>query len=603
MELASISQSASSRVLEATGLAWTGIWRSGKLLRSDIVHATQSLMHWTKLTAVFSGLLGAGGLFGINRMAASVAGQRTSAAGLGISYGEQANFLTNFGRLGNAEGILQGFSEAETDVSKKYALRQYLGHAESDDPARDFAEGLGRFKNFVDQYKNQNELLGPALQARGYDKLGIGIEQARIAQGMSAAEIAQLSRGYRGDLAGRLGLSDTDAKKWAEFSTQMEKAGREIETVFAKGAIKLAKPLEHLSESFIHLTENLLKDGSPIAGWIKGLGKGLQNFADTLGTNAFQAKASKLGQDVADVVKLFDAIIAKYPTALAIATGSAGANLFRGTAAAIGGGLARSGAVGSLGAGAAAAGALGATVYPQPLNEGEDKRARQRRFHQGSGGPPMPPGVFPERVPAKPGSLSDRSAIWLDSSAMVRIHHPRRYQGHMKVGDRTFDYASGSENRGRGSSPFRDHPITEFDPSAMHGRGGGAFRARDVFDPQTGDRRGVVEIHMSRQEDISRVETAGCFGIPQSEWGGAKTAIQRYMRDHGGATLRVYPNGNAEVVPSHSRLASYALVKHGRRASFGHPHVTGHHPATIGRVEKTLTVEDHTGGMVTVVPQ
>ena len=29
-------------------------------------------------------------------------------------------------------------------------------------------------------------------------------------------------------------------------------AGREIETVFAKGTIKLAKPLEHLSKSFIN---------------------------------------------------------------------------------------------------------------------------------------------------------------------------------------------------------------------------------------------------------------------------------------------------------------------------------------------------------------
>lgn len=28
----------------------------------------------------------------------------------------------------------------------------------------------------------------------------------------------------------------------------------------------------------------------------------------------------------------------------------------------------------------------------------------------------------------------------------------------------------------------------------------------------------------------------------------------------------------------------------------------GHHPATIGRAEKTLTIEDHTGGLVTVVP-
>ena len=60
---------------------------------------------------------------------------------------------------------------------------------------------------------------------------------------------------------------------------------------------------------------------------------------------------------------------------------------------------------------AAAIGALGATIMPQPLNEGEYERARQKRFHQGSSGPPMPVGVFPEKVPAKPGSLSDKSAI------------------------------------------------------------------------------------------------------------------------------------------------------------------------------------------------
>jgi hypothetical protein len=28
----------------------------------------------------------------------------------------------------------------------------------------------------------------------------------------------------------------------------------------------------------------------------------------------------------------------------------------------------------------------------------------------------------------------------------------------------------------------------------------------------------------------------------------------------------------------------------------------GHHPATIGHAQKTLTIEDHTGGMVTMVP-
>jgi hypothetical protein len=39
-----------------------------------------------------------------------------------------------------------------------------------------------------------------------------------------------------------------------------------------------------------------------------------------------------------------------------------------------------------------------------------------------------------------------------------------------------------------------------------------------------------------------------------------------------------------------------------RRQTFGHQH-RGHHLATIGRAEKPVVVEDHTGGMVTVVPQ
>jgi hypothetical protein len=128
---------------------------------------------------------------------------------------------------------------------------------------------------------------------------------------MSREEVAQLGRSYQSDLATRLGLPPDVAKKWTEFSMQMEGAGHEIETVFARGAVKLTKPLEHLSESFTHLVENLLKDGSPLAGWIKRLGKGLHNFAGTLGSGATQAKAAELGKDIADVVRWFEAIHGK----------------------------------------------------------------------------------------------------------------------------------------------------------------------------------------------------------------------------------------------------------------------------------------------------
>jgi hypothetical protein len=136
-------------------------------------------------------------------------------------------------------------------------------------------------------------------------------------------------------------------------------------------------------------------------------------------------------------------------------------------------------------------------------------------------------------------------------------HHPARYQGTLSVDGQTFDYASGSWNRGRGSSPFGEHPITNFDPSAMHGRGGGAFRTQDVYDPQTGDKRGAVEIHMSTQDDITKVETAGCYGIPRSEWPAAKAAIQHFLVTHPeGATLRVNPDGRAEIASRNDKAST-----------------------------------------------
>jgi hypothetical protein len=391
------------KIADVAAATWAGMATSGKLFSGNIVHATQSLMHWS----VFSGILGAGGLFGINRMAASVAGQRTSAAGLGISYGEQASFLTNFGRLGNAEGILQGFSEAETDVSKKYALRHYLGHTESGDPAKDFAEGLSRFKGLVD--KTPTQLLETTLHSLGYDKLGIGTETARIIKGTSRGEIGEISSGYHTDLASRLGLPPDVAKKWVDFTTKIEKAGEDINTVLWKRTGNLTKPLEHLSESFINLTGNLLKEGSPISGWIKGVGHGLHEFADTLGSGAAQKKAADLGRDVADIVKLFDAIIAKFPTALAIATGSAGANLFRGTAAAIGTGLARSAVTGPFGAGAAVA---GATAWGMnKLMPQHPERLRRGQEYENAGGSPTSP--HPALTEHKRQALRDQPwGVW-----------------------------------------------------------------------------------------------------------------------------------------------------------------------------------------------
>lgn len=616
--------------LDAAAVSWVGMLKTGKLFAGHIVHSTQSLLRWTKLTALFSGIIGAGGLFGINRMAANVAEKRTSATGLGVSVGELQSFNANFGRLGNAEGILGGFAEAETDVSKKWALQQYLGGEPSGDPARDFAAGLRKFKTFVDQYKGDRlQSLGPQLEARGYTQLGITPETARIIQGTPEAEIEQLIRGYQGGVAGRLGISDADAKKWTDLTQQMEAAGYQIEDVFARRAVGLTGPLSHLSDAFASLVTNLLNNDK-IREWIGDLGRGVKEFANYLGSDAARSKVTEVGKAIHDIVDMFDdALIAKAPNAAAL-VGIALAARFGGSAAvATGTAAARSGIVGTLGraagvvlgpVGVVAAGGLAATA--SPTNESITELERQRRFHQGRPQPTPLGGREDERTrqeheggkqeptrgPATQREKSERPS-W--ETPWNREVHPLRYQGKLRVGDETFDYASGSERMGRGSSPFGEHPITSFDTHALGGRGGGAFRTEDVYDPQTGDRRGAVEIHMSHQDDVSRIETHGCFGIPQSQWGGAKRSIMQYMKEHGGATLRVFPNGNAEIVPRKSPIANYADSKPAPESprsellnrSSSAPRsplvdVLGHHPATVGRTPPPVSIMDNTGGQV-----
>jgi len=355
--VAEVAQVAGNKVLDAAAASLGLLSTHGKHFAANIVRSTQSLMKWTKLTSVFSGLLGAGGLYGINRMAASAAGQRTSAMGLGVSYGEQASFLTNFGPLGNPAGILQGFSAGLSDPVGKAQIAHLIGHRPTGDAAETAAEALPKFKEFVD--KTPDAQLGPLLKTFGYDKLGLGVEQAKAIRGMSREEIEGRARDYREGKTSALALDPATAKKWTEFTTQMERASWQLENVFAKDLVKLTPGLTHLSDSFVHLVDNLLKDGSPIKGWIDSLGKGLDNFAETMGSRGFQQGVSIFIRDSTKAIHLIEQIVAtRSADASAIAGIGVAAYFGGGTATAMGTWLARAVGAATLEASAIVAGSL-----------------------------------------------------------------------------------------------------------------------------------------------------------------------------------------------------------------------------------------------------
>ena len=59
-----------------TGRVFHDMARDTKDVAKNILNATASLLKWTALTSVFSGLVGAGGLFGIDRLAISAGSAR-----------------------------------------------------------------------------------------------------------------------------------------------------------------------------------------------------------------------------------------------------------------------------------------------------------------------------------------------------------------------------------------------------------------------------------------------------------------------------------------------------------------------------------------------
>src|SRR6516164_8398338 len=95
--------------INTASLSWKSMSVSSKLFSHHIENATFHLIKWSTLTSLFTGLVGAGGLWGISRLAQNAALSRQLVTGMGTTYGEYYSSVINFGRLGNIGGILGRF--------------------------------------------------------------------------------------------------------------------------------------------------------------------------------------------------------------------------------------------------------------------------------------------------------------------------------------------------------------------------------------------------------------------------------------------------------------------------------------------------------------
>lgn len=274
------------REAAATGRSFHDMARDTGSLAKNIGSATASLLKWASLTTVFSGLLGAGGLYGIDRLAISASGQRRTAQGMGLSTAERNAFGINYGRVVDPDSFLGNVNDALHDASKRYIFGAN-GMGDQDLQGKDTAEVssalLTRLGKIADQTPDAQ--MAQVMQARGIDQV-MSLEDFQRLKATPESERNRFASDYQRD-RGALAVPDETQRAWQDFQVQLSRAGQQIENVFVKDLGPLTPALKDFSARFVEAVD-ALGNSQNLKIWITDLGDGLKSAAEFIGTQEFR---------------------------------------------------------------------------------------------------------------------------------------------------------------------------------------------------------------------------------------------------------------------------------------------------------------------------
>lgn len=293
-----------SKHLTHSERSWTSIAKSTKLVAGNIISATGALLRWTGVFSAVGGLLGAGGLYGIDRMAANVANQRRTGMGLGMSPGEQQAFKINFGRLVDTDSFLETINEARANPAEAWRLAT-LGVSTQGSTSEVALRALDAMRARARATpESQIGLLGTQT---GMD---VGTDTWRRLHDMSQQEYAAQRAHYAQDVE-NFATSPGTNRAWQDLSSQFSRAGTTLFDAFQTRIGQLAPDLTNLSDKLTKLGVTIIN--SPLAqDAVTAVGKGLDWLADKLGSPEFQSKVERFFSEegpVATAVRQFSEMV------------------------------------------------------------------------------------------------------------------------------------------------------------------------------------------------------------------------------------------------------------------------------------------------------
>ncbi|WP_158781586.1 lytic transglycosylase domain-containing protein [Pantoea sp. BAV 3049] len=257
--------------------------KDAKSLAGHLKDATGSILSWGSVLGIFSGLAGAGGLWGMNRLAGSASAQRFTAMGLGTTAGGLNSSAVNFQKvLGNPVSTLGAIRDSQMDLSKRWQFQAMGINNPDQDPAKLLPQMIKSARDiFVRNGSTQQ-----GAEAYGLTNY-FSLDDLNRFKKMSDAEIDAMSKQAEKD-SQRLAITDKQLQQWQDFNVQLDRSKVSIGNTFIRGLAPLAPQLGKLSDAFSTAVDTVLK--SPELGkWIDALSGGIQRFGDYLASPEFKS--------------------------------------------------------------------------------------------------------------------------------------------------------------------------------------------------------------------------------------------------------------------------------------------------------------------------
>lgn len=277
--------------------------KDAKSLAGHIKDATTSLLSWGAVLGIFSGLAGAGGLWGINRLAGNASAQRFTALGLGTTAGGLSSSAINYQKaLGNPTGTLGAISDAQLDLGKRWQFNAMGINNPNQDPAKLLPEMIRSARDiFVRNGSTQQ-----GAEAYGLTNF-FTLDDLNRFKNMSDAEIDAMAKQAQKDTQ-RLQLTDQQLKQWQDFNVQLDRSSASISNTFIRGLAPLTPELTKLSDAFSGAIDTVLK--SPELGkWIEGLSSGIRKFSEYLVSPEFKTDVKDFMEGVEKLGRVIKKVI------------------------------------------------------------------------------------------------------------------------------------------------------------------------------------------------------------------------------------------------------------------------------------------------------